>query len=268
MKTILLTGNHLRHQYIASYVATQTNLLGVWREEKSFDPLSYASNEEESQVIRDHFLSRDQSEEKYFGAYAEKSLPGNIPVYDVCSGTLNSEKYLAAMKACTPDVVLVCGTGILREELINLFPGHIINIHLGLSPYYRGAGTNFWPLVNREPEYLGATIHYLDKGIDTGEIIAHCRPEVNTEDGPHDMGNKTIMVATKVLVEIARLHVARKIKSVPQWKKGKLYQRKDFGATAVAKLYENFRSGMIAEYLQSRGERDQALKLIAQGDEE
>ena len=64
------------------------------------------------------------------------------------------------MKACTPDVVLVCGTGILREELINLFPGHIINIHLGLSPYYRGAGTNFWPLVNREPEYLGATIHY------------------------------------------------------------------------------------------------------------
>ena len=34
--------------------------------------------------------------------------------------------------------------------------------------------------------------------------------------------------------------------------KGKLYQRKDFGATAVAKLYENFRSGMIAEYLQSR----------------
>ena len=56
MKTILLTGNHLRHQYIASYVANQTNLLGVWREEKSFDPLSYASNEEESQVIRDHFL--------------------------------------------------------------------------------------------------------------------------------------------------------------------------------------------------------------------
>ena len=80
------------------------------------------------------------------------------------------------MAAARPDVVLVFGTGILREPLLSAFDGRIINIHLGLSPYYRGAGTNFWPLVNREPEYVGATIHYLDAGIDTGPIISHARP--------------------------------------------------------------------------------------------
>ena len=50
------------------------------------------------------------------------------------------------MQQAAPDVVLVFGTGLLKAPLIGAFPGRIINIHLGLSPYYRGAGTNFWPL--------------------------------------------------------------------------------------------------------------------------
>ena len=58
------------------------------------------------------------------------------------------------------DVVLVFGTGILREALLSAFPGRLINIHLGLSPYYRGAGTNFWPLVNGEPELQLAALPF------------------------------------------------------------------------------------------------------------
>ena len=78
-----------------------------------------------------------------------------------------------------------------------------MNIHLGLSPYYRGAGTNFWPLVNGEPEYCGATIHILDGGVDTGPVIAHVRPEIAAGDGPHDIGNKTIVAAAGALADAA-----------------------------------------------------------------
>jgi methionyl-tRNA formyltransferase len=161
-----------------------------------------------------------------------------------------------------PDVVLVFGTGILREPLLSEFEGRIINIHLGLSPYYRGAGTNFWPLVNREPEYVGATIHYLDAGIDTGAILAHARPSVDRTDGPHDLGNKTIVAAAEGLLRAAAAHVAGTAQPVAQWSGGRLYQRKDFSAEAVRTLYRNFESGMIDEYLANRPARDAALRLV------
>ena len=102
----------------------------------------------------------------------------------VSAGACNDPAEVALMAAARPDVVLVFGTGILREPLLSAFDGRIINIHLGLSPYYRGAGTNFWPLVNREPEYVGATIHYLDAGIDTGPMLAHAQADHHARRRP------------------------------------------------------------------------------------
>ena len=120
------------------------------------------------------------------------------------------------MRSLAPDVVLVFGTEILRDEVIASFRGNLINLHLGLSPYYRGSGTNFWPLVNREPEYVGATIHYLDAGIDSGPIIAHVRPEMRADDGPHDVGNRTIVAAAAVLARLAAAHTQEPLSASPQ----------------------------------------------------
>jgi methionyl-tRNA formyltransferase len=116
--------------------------------------------------------------------------------------------------------------------------------------------------VNREPEYVGATIHYLDAGIDTGPMLAHARPTIMRGDGPHDIGNKTIVAAADALLRAATTHVAGAARPVPQWNGGRLYQRKDFSADAVRMLYRNFETGMIDEYLASRPSRDAALRLI------
>ena len=75
------------------------------------------------------------------------------------------------MKELNPTQILVYGTSIIKGELVNYFTGKILNLHLGISPYYRGSGTNYFPFVNNEPEYAGCTFMYLDHGIDTGEII-------------------------------------------------------------------------------------------------
>ncbi len=166
------------------------------------------------------------------------------------------------MRGLEPDVVLVFGTGILRAPFIEAFAGRIINLHLGLSPYYRGAGTNFWPLVNREPEYVGATIHYLDAGIDTGPIIAHVRPRILPDDGAHDIGNRAIVAAAACLADATLAHVAGRIRAVPQTSSGRLYQRKDFTATAVLALQRNFTSGMVPEYLADQASRDRRVPLV------
>ena len=166
------------------------------------------------------------------------------------------------MVALAPDVVLVFGTSLLKQPLIDQFPGRIINLHLGLSPYYRGAGTNFWPLVNGEPEFCGATIHMLDEGVDTGPVIAHVRPAIAAGDGPHDIGNKTIVAAADALAGAAEALVDGRLAPVPQGPGGRVYKRSDFSADAVRRLYTNFARGMVPDYLAQRAQRDAALSLV------
>jgi hypothetical protein len=186
-------------------------------------------------------------------------------VTPVAAGGCNDPLQIERMRAMQPDVVLVFGTSLLTPPLIDAFAGRILNIHLGLSPYYRGAGTNFWPLVNEEPEYCGATIHFLDAGVDSGPIIAHARPEVIAGDGPHDIGNKTIVAAVDTLVAAALALRDGTVTGVPQWPGGRLYRRADFSAAAVRQLYRNFENGMIDRYLAGRAARDARLTLVTIG---
>lgn len=262
MRAILLTSTFRRHVFVANTVAASCDLTGVWQEHKTFQPQRYARDAEDEAVIQRHFAARDSSEERYFSAVAEVKVERGVLHRVVSAGACSDPTEVALMTAARPDVVLVFGTGILREPFLSAFEGRIINIHLGLSPYYRGAGTNFWPLVNREPEYVGATIHYLDAGIDTGPILAHVRPRIERGDGPHDIGNKTIVAAAQALLRAASAHAAGVAHPVAQWAGGRLYQRKDFNADAVRALYRNFDTGMIGEYLTARASRDAALRLI------
>jgi methionyl-tRNA formyltransferase len=262
MRAIVLTSTFRRHMFVANRLAAGCDVVGAWQEEKTFRPEGYAADAEAEAVIQKHFAARDASEEQYFSDAASLHLDRGALHRVVPGGQCSDAEEVALMTRARPDVVLVFGTGILREPFLSAFAGRILNIHLGLSPYYRGAGTNFWPLVNREPEYVGATIHYLDAGIDTGPILAHARPAIDRADGPHDIGNKTIVAAAETLLRAATAHVAGAALAVPQWGGGRLYQRKDFSADAVRALYTNFSTGMIDEYLAERAARDARLRLI------
>lgn len=59
---------------------------------------------------------------------------------------------------------------IFKTDMINIPPLKTINCHTGKLPYYRGKNTLNWSLINGESDY-GVTVHYVDEGIDTGDII-------------------------------------------------------------------------------------------------
>jgi methionyl-tRNA formyltransferase len=258
VRAIVLTSALRRHTYVANTLARHLDVACVWREEKTFEPLSYAGSDEDAAVIRRHFADRDASEDAYFAGDTAVSAPSRR----VGPGGCNDPVEIETMQRIDPAVVLVFGTGLLKQPLIDRFPGRIINIHLGLSPYYRGAGTNFWPLVNGEPEYCGATIHFLDAGVDSGPIIAHVRPEMDPRDGPHDIGNKTIVAAARALGDAAIALGAGGLKGVAQSGEGRVYKRAHFSADAVRRLYANLEAGMIEQYLRNKAQRDAALSLV------
>jgi methionyl-tRNA formyltransferase len=59
---------------------------------------------------------------------------------------------------------------IFKKEIINLTKYKIINCHAGKLPFYRGRNILNWVLINNEDEF-GITVHYVDEGVDTGDII-------------------------------------------------------------------------------------------------
>ena len=58
---------------------------------------------------------------------------------------------------------------ILTGDILGRFPDRAVNLHIALLPWNRGADPNFWSFVEKTPK--GVTIHYLDEGVDTGDII-------------------------------------------------------------------------------------------------
>ena len=59
---------------------------------------------------------------------------------------------------------------IIKEPLLELFPGRVINLHISLLPWNRGSDPNLWSFLNDTPK--GVTIHRIEKGVDTGDILA------------------------------------------------------------------------------------------------
>jgi methionyl-tRNA formyltransferase len=69
---------------------------------------------------------------------------------------------------------------VLRREVLDLPPSGCVNVHPALLPYNAGAYPNVWPIVDRTP--AGVTIHFMDEGVDTGDIIAQRRVEIEPAD--------------------------------------------------------------------------------------
>ena len=107
--------------------------------------------------------------------------------------------------ALDADLFVVFGSSYIKGWLVDfLVEQRAINIHMGLSPYYRGSSCNFWALFDRRPTYVGATVHLLSKGIDTGDILFHCLPQYIL-DNP--------FLFTMRSVEVAHVALAKRIQS-------------------------------------------------------
>jgi len=69
---------------------------------------------------------------------------------------------------------------IIKPDVLKLFPGRAINLHISYLPFNRGADPNLWSFLEDTPK--GVTIHYLDRGLDTGDILARREVRHQPED--------------------------------------------------------------------------------------
>lgn len=69
-----------------------------------------------------------------------------------------------------PDLIVSFGyRHIVRKPILDAFHNKIINLHISMLPWNKGADPNFWSWYDQTPK--GVTIHFMDEGLDTGEIL-------------------------------------------------------------------------------------------------
>ena len=82
---------------------------------------------------------------------------------------------------------------ILKPDILGNFPNKAINIHISLLPWNRGADPNLWSFLEDTPK--GVTIHYLDEGIDTGDILVQTKTEFTNQDTLRSSYDKLTKIA-------------------------------------------------------------------------
>lgn len=264
-RIVILTGSELRHVFFRKYIALSENIEVINSycegQEKSLRTLT-EKDEITNDIRLKHLSAREQSEKDFFGLFVETPVDHSNSVY-LSKGEINCQKYTEAVINSKPDLLIAYGCSIIREPLLSIFEGRFLNVHLGLSPYYRGSGTNYWPLVNGEPEYVGATFMYIDAGIDTGEIIHQVRAKYSWGDTPSQIGNRFIIEMSRVyrniIVNFERLE---KMPQLPIPSNERVYKKKDYTEESVVTLYRNFESGLIERYLNEEVDRCTKVPIL------
>lgn len=104
----------------------------------------------------------------------------DAPMVHVASS--NDRSVIGILAAGHPDVVLVVGTRILSTHLLETARVPFVNIHAGITPRYRGVHGCYWALASRDPGGCGVTVHLVDRGIDTGPVLAQMRISPTGQD--------------------------------------------------------------------------------------
>lgn len=261
MRTVLITSNSLRHKYLAAQLAEGTQLALVVSEEKSAkiqDATSYS--EEEAQLLNAHFRSRQESEGRFFGRFDQ--FPTNTPLLSLPHGEVNTLAVFEQILEKAPDYIILFGSSIIKPPLLENYPGRVVNLHLGLSPYYRGSATNLFPFFYKEPEGVGATIHLATSKVDEGAILAQLRPQIQIEDDVHSIGNGVILEAGKLFPKVLQAWSQNKLIPRPQKEGGRICRNKDFNPSVLRTIQSNFQEGMLEDYLREKEERDRRKPIV------
>ncbi len=125
----------------------------------------------------------------------------------------------------------------IKGDLVEfLISKRAINIHAGITPYYRGSDCNFWALYDNNPHLVGTTIHLLSKGLDNGPILYHAMS--NHKTNPFEYTMSTLKSAFQSIADKVSDKSIFEIKSLNQDKSKEIrYSKKIEFNDQILKTY-------------------------------
>lgn len=131
------------------------------------------------------------------------ALQNNIKVYQPT--TLKDNISVDIIKELNPDIIIVVAYGkILPESILTIPKYGCINVHGSLLPKYRGAAPIQWSVINGETE-TGITTMFMDKGLDTGDIILQEKILIGENETSEELFEKMMILGGEVLIKTLKL---------------------------------------------------------------
>ena len=168
----ILTSNQKRHKALASYVNHMGHDVFLIQE------ISKKQDHEEG-IIK-YFMEVNKVENSLFsGNKWSIDIENSVSVE---KGFINQvPKEIDLLLVC--DAIVIFGSSLIKGELFQkLSSKKVINLHMGISPEYRGSACNFWAMFDDNLQYVGGTIQTLSEKIDRGKIIKYSYPEKITNN--------------------------------------------------------------------------------------
>ena len=177
--------------------------------------------------------ARDKDDHHYFREYAVaiglagwdsrlSDLSRNEGIEYVKADSVNSEATVAYVRKKEIDILVNAGGGIFQADIIGAPRIGILNAHMGLLPAFRGMNVLEWSLFYEEP--IGVTLHLIERGIDTGDILAF--KEIPREEGDTiaTLRVKSLVVSVALMAEcIDSLRLGRLTRTKQRPQDGKQY---------------------------------------------
>lgn len=129
-----------------------------------------------------------------------KSL--GIPVFDI--KTANNKAFQEELRKLKPDVIINQSQSIIRKDLLEIPTIGVLSRHNALLPKNRGRLTPFWVLLKKE-KYTGVSIHFVDEGIDAGDIIIQEKYPIEKRDTFNSLVRKNYKIAPKAMIAVLEL---------------------------------------------------------------
>ena len=188
MKITLFTSNENRHNYFINLLSEVSDEFYVIQECVTIFEGVNSGHYQISSTIKKYFENVNNAQSKLFGNLYVKNKKKNIKILPMTFGDLNEFSMNSLSDFLKSDVYVVFGSSYIRGELVDfLIKQKAINVHAGVSPYYRGTDCNFWALYDNNPHLVGATIHLLSKGLDSGPILYHAMSNLKTNPFEYTM---------------------------------------------------------------------------------
>lgn len=214
MKIVLLTTDTIHHLFFASRIQIIYSISAIILEKrKSESPnqpihiLDYEQNKYEEQVFLTHLG-------KTFSDIAESH-----EIFDI-----NGRECLHILKAFSPDVIIVFGTGMISDEIIQSASIACLNLHGGNPEEYRGLDSHLWAIYHKDFSNLITTLHKVESTLDTGDVVLQAQVPITKRTKIYQIrALNTEVCISLVLLCLSSLERLNWIPSRNQLKRGRYY---------------------------------------------
>ncbi len=260
----LITGDHPRHIFLAKNLSEKFEVDNwiIQRRENIFTD-SYKKKKILHRLEKLHFEKRFKSEKTFFTDIKNYESFKIKNIIKIKKEEINNGKLKKKLRGLRKENLISYGCKKIGPEILKLFKLNKWNVHGGLSPWYRGSITHFWPTYLLEPEFTGMTLHKLSEEIDGGEIIHQSAVKINAEDGIHDNACRCVrdfILSSKNI--ITEKFLEKNQRGIAPYSSGRIWTESMWNPFLLKLIYEKFEDKVNKFCIKNKSLRKPKLQSV------